>query len=117
MFTDSMIQNHPVRTLYYHAPAPIDLTEATQPIETPSVTPLMITTPIKYSDYLKELTQTPATPTPDLPNPLLSITAPYKDGDLMLAYFFINEHTLVITDSTDIIPKLLERYANSQIYQ
>ena len=117
LFTDTMIQNHPVRALYYHASAPIDLTESTPSTATPVVAIPTISVPIKYSDYIKQLTRTPVTPTPDLPNPLLSITSPYKDGDLMLAYFFINEHTLVITDSTDIIPKLLERYANSQIYQ
>ncbi len=120
LFTDTMIQNHPVRALYYHAPTPIDLTETLPSIATPTVATPTVTTPIKYTDYLKQLAQPPTTTTiatPDLPNPQIVTASPYKDGDLMLAYFFINEHTLVITDSTDIIPKLLERYANSQIYK
>jgi predicted alpha/beta hydrolase family esterase len=119
-FTDVTVQNHPVRALYYHTPAPIDLTETLPTSATPTVTNPVVTTSIKYSDYIKQLTQPPTVSAPiipDLPNPQLTIVSPYKDGDLMLAYFFINEHTLVITDSTSIIPKLLERYANSQIYK
>ena len=131
IFQDAMVQNHPVRALYYHAPVPITLDEPVAQTATPAAQPF---TPIPYKQYLKNLkagsaaTATPAvqTPdinfiapatTPDLPNALLNVPAPYKDGDLMLAYFFLNEHTLVITDSTAIIPQILERYANSQIYK
>lgn len=50
-------------------------------------------------------------------NPLLSITSPYREGDIMMVYFFLNEHTLIITNRVDIIPEILKRWANSQIYK
>lgn len=58
-----------------------------------------------------------ATTADNLGNLFASQIAPYQEDDLMLSYFFLNEKTLVITDSLDIIPELLKRYANRQIYQ
>ena len=40
-----------------------------------------------------------------------------SDKNLMLAYFFLNEHTIIIVDNLDEIPTILTRSANSQIYQ
>jgi hypothetical protein len=39
-----------------------------------------------------------------------------ENNQFMLGYFFLNDRTLVIIDSTEIIPEILARYANRQIY-
>jgi hypothetical protein len=41
----------------------------------------------------------------------------FRYNDLMLGYFFLNEHAVVIVDNPDSIPEILSRYANSQIYK
>ncbi len=87
IFQDEMVQNKNVRTLRYHKPTDITLDENTT-IEM-----------IKSN------------------NPFVNQTSPYQENDLMISYFFLNEKTLIITDSLDIIPELLKRYANRQIYQ
>ncbi len=38
-------------------------------------------------------------------------------GDRRIAYFFLNERTIIITDQPEIIPALIRRWANSQIYK
>lgn len=40
-----------------------------------------------------------------------------EEGGSDLAYFFLTERIVVITDQVSIIPELLKRFANSQIYR
>ncbi|MDB4984128.1 MAG: hypothetical protein JWM20_307 [Patescibacteria group bacterium] len=143
-FTNAIVENHPVRALYYHAKAKVTLDEPVAATSAPVAAQTSSFTAVSYKDYLKNLkgeampsshtqgggtvalaTETSQAPdinfiapatTPNIPNALINVPVPYKEGDLMLAYFFINEHTLIVTDSTAIIPQILERYANSQIY-
>lgn len=92
IFTEELVQNKSVRTLRYHK-----------------------TADITFDDPVSTLINggNPGTAL----NPFVSQTSPYQENDLMIAYFFLNEKTVVITDNLDIIPELLKRYANSQIYQ
>lgn len=39
-----------------------------------------------------------------------------ETNDIILSYFFLDEHTVVITDRVEIIPELLHRWGNRQIY-
>ena len=39
------------------------------------------------------------------------------DGKILLAYFFLNEHTVIIVDNLEEIPIILTKSANSQTYQ
>ena len=86
-FDNEIISNENVRVLRYHAPASITL---------------------DGSDA--------STAGTGSPNAFVGITSPYQDNDIMLAYFFLDEHTIVIVDKVEIIPELLKRFANSQIY-
>lgn len=98
VFTDEVIQNKNVRTLRYHKPvSSISFEESDSGTpQTSSIT----------SSLQNMITQ----------NPLLSTPSPYEENELMLAYFFLNEKTLIVTDHAAIIPELIKRYANSQIY-
>lgn len=42
--------------------------------------------------------------------------SPYQENEFILGYFFLNDATIVIVDNPEIIPELLTRYANRQIY-
>ncbi len=132
VFHDELINNKNVRVLRYHKPVDITLDEA-QPTDT-------VPTPVPASPATAPTTDTASATTPaasdttgtpaDVPqdfvfqgiqavtsqNPLTNVAAPYKENDIMLAYFFLNQHTIVITDQVNIIPELLTRYANGQIY-
>ena len=138
-FASELITNQNMRVLRYHDTGAINLYEqpaVSTAVTTTPTTPVFV--PISYKDYFKKnpsaLVATPATATPlvtataitasavistnvtDSSNPYLAITAPYKDNDVMLAYFFLNDHTLVITDNVTIVPELIARYDNSQLY-
>lgn len=93
VFTDEMIQNKAVRTLRYQASASINLNDNS--------------------------TDTPPVPTAasQAGNAFADAVSPYQPGDLILAYFFLNEKTVIITDNLELIPELLKRYADRQIYQ
>jgi predicted alpha/beta hydrolase family esterase len=86
VFSDEVIANYTVRVARYHAPAKITLDEGTSPADT------------------------------SLQNVFANTLSPYKENDVMLGYFFLNEKTLIITDQLDIIPELVKRWANQQIY-
>lgn len=100
VFQDELLQNKNVRTLRYHKSATISLDDSS----TSSTTSAL--------DSISSTVQAVITN-----NPFANQTAPYQENDLMLAYFFLNEKTLIITDNLEIVPELLKRYANSQIYQ
>lgn len=104
VFQDELLQNKNVRTLRYHKPTTISLDD------TPSSDTSSTTT--SALDSISSTVQTIVAN-----NPFANQAAPYQENDLMLAYFFLNEKTLIITDNLEIIPELLKRYANSQIYQ
>lgn len=40
-----------------------------------------------------------------------------SDGKILLAYFFLNEHTVIVVDNLEEIPIILTKSANSQTYQ
>jgi hypothetical protein len=103
VFQDELLQNKNVRTLRYRKPTTISLDEAS-----PIVTP---TTPSAF-DSISSTVQTVIAN-----NPFANQTTPYQENDLMISYFFLNEKTLVITNNLELVPELLKRYANSQIYQ
>jgi len=42
--------------------------------------------------------------------------SPYQDGDMMVAYFFLNDHAIVIINNPNVIPTILERYDDRQVY-
>jgi predicted alpha/beta hydrolase family esterase len=92
VFQDELIDNKNVRTLRYHPPTPVSLDATGTALSASTVTAAMN-------------------------NAFISHTTPYKNNDLMISYFFLNEKTLVITNSLDIVPELLKRWADSQIYQ
>lgn len=114
-FSDKMITNHPVRALYYHTPTAVTFDE---PGQVPSM-PEQPQKPVSYVEYLKraEEAQKAAQAAAQQNTSPIPVAAPYKEGELMLAYFFISDRLMIVTDSTDLIPELLKRYANSQIYQ
>lgn len=39
-----------------------------------------------------------------------------ETNDIILSYFFLDEHTVIITDRVEIIPELLHRWGNRRIY-
>ena len=92
VFTDELVQNKAVRTLRYQSSATISLDEETGTTTAQSVAN-------------------------QAGNAFANAVAPYQNGDLVLAYFFLNEKTVIITDNLELIPELLKRYADRQIYQ
>ncbi len=94
VFTDELINNKQVRTLRYQPTAAIAFDDG-----------------VATSDAA-------ATPiTTQASNAFANAIAPYQPGDLILAYFFLNEKTVVITNNLELIPELLKRYSDRQIYQ
>lgn len=91
-FTDELIQNKPVRTLRHQPSATISL-----------------------DDEMSDTTDQSTTTTQRV-NVFTNAVAPYQNGDLVLAYFFLNEKTVIIVDNLNLIPELLKRYADRQIY-
>ena len=124
VFHDELINNKNVRVLRYHKPVDVTLDEPQPATTTVPTTDAAAATPA--TPAASDTPGTPAAVPQDLvfqgtqavtsQNPLANVTAPYKENDIMLAYFFLNQHTVVITDQVNIIPELLSRYANSQIY-
>ena len=98
VFQDELVQNKNIRTLRYYKPTGITLDDPTASMAT--------------TDIVQQGLETIASN-----NPFANQVSPYQENDLMISYFFLNEKTLVITDSLNIIPELLKRYANRQIYQ
>lgn len=92
-FTDELIQNKNIRVLRYKAPATISLENADSE------------------------TSGGETPVEGISNAFADAISPYEENELVIAYFFLNEKTLIILDDLDIIPELLKRYADRQIYQ
>ena len=118
VFRDEMVANKAIRALRYKKPADIVLEEPPLPdlTQTPSQEPT------------QESLIDPGTPS--LPNfisegiqtiqeaiPIAAPVAPYQENDLMMGYFFLNDHTVVVVDNLVIIPEILTRSANSQIYK
>ena len=112
-FENEVIANQNIRALRYHEPTTVTLSDDSTTVAT------SLSTSDASAGTATAQTATPViTPQiPDSNNPFVNITTPYTDNDLMLAYFFLNEKTLIITDSASIIPQILARYAGSQIYQ
>jgi predicted alpha/beta hydrolase family esterase len=92
-FTEELINNKPVRTLRYQSTATIAFDDTGE----------------NNSEVVPITTQAS--------NAFANAIAPYQPGDLILAYFFLNEKTIVITNNLDLIPELLRRYSDRQIYQ
>ena len=44
------------------------------------------------------------------------VISPYTDGDVMIAYFFLNDHAVVVVNNLDVIPTILQRYDDRQVY-
>lgn len=117
IFKDEMISNKNVRVLRYQKPTPITLDEVSQVSE-----PESETIPVPTDDN-----STPDTISPNFvsegitaiasENPFVNTVSPYQENEIIMAYFFLNEHTLIIVDNVAIIPELLKRWANRQIYQ
>ena len=103
VFQDELLQNKNVRTLRYHKPTTISLDDTSTAVASTT------------TSALGSISSTVQTVLAN--NPFANQTAPYQENDLMLSYFFLNEKTLVITDNLELVPELLKRYANSQIYQ
>lgn len=93
LFTDELINNKPVRTLRYQPTATIAFDDTGE----------------NNSEVVPITTQAS--------NAFANAIAPYQAGDLILAYFFLNEKTVVITNNLELIPELLRRYSDRQIYQ
>lgn len=128
VFKDEMIANRNLRVLRYVKSALINFSETTPTISsstTPVVKPVGVATTVPAVVGNNATTTDTASPISNfvsegitaIQNPFVTITAPYHDNDVMLAYFFLNEKTVVVVDNLDIIPELLSRYANRQIYQ
>jgi serine hydrolase len=45
-----------------------------------------------------------------------AVASPYNDNDVMLAYFFLNDHAVIVVNNLDVIPTILERYDDRQVY-
>jgi len=115
-FDDETISNQNIRVLRYQTPATVTLSDSTSDT---SATPSTATSDASASPQAAPVFTTTPTSSPatsDSENPFVNIVSPYQSGDVMLAYFFLNEKTLIITDNTAIIPQILARYAGSQIY-
>jgi hypothetical protein len=93
VFTDELINNKPVRALRYQPTAAIAFDDSSE----------------NDSEAAPITTQAS--------NAFANAIAPYQPGDLILAYFFLNEKTIVITNNLELIPELLRRYSDRQIYQ
>ncbi|MEI8223912.1 MAG: alpha/beta hydrolase [bacterium] len=103
VFQDELLQNKNVRTLRYRKPVTISLDDTSTAVTSTT------------SSALDSISSTVQTVLAN--NPFTNQSAPYQEKDLMISYFFLNEKTLVITDNLELVPELLKRYANSQIYQ
>lgn len=101
-FQDELLSNKNVRVLRYKKPPTITLEDA------PSEKVSSSTSSNFVSEGIKNIVSQ---------NPFVTTVSPYQENDIMLAYFFLNEHTLIITDNISIIPELLKRWANQQVYQ
>ena len=115
-FHDEMVANKNIRVLRYKKPAELVMEKpaaqpvSSIPIEAQDPGPTEVA-PIPLPNFISEgvqaIQQTLPTPTP----------SPYQENDLMLGYFFLNDRTVIIVDNLALIPELLTRYANSQIYK
>ncbi len=124
VFHDEMVANKNIRVLRYKKPAEIIMEKPVVPVTPAPAQPLTPTPDAATA------ANTPSTETIPLPNfisegiqtiqeniPAPALVSPYKENDLMLGYFFLNDRTLIIVDNLALIPELLTRYANSQIYK
>ncbi len=120
-FHDELVANKNIRVLRYKKPLEttsesqvltdsssepeptqdLSLTESEDSVETPPV-PNFISENISV---ISEAIQTP------------QLTSPYQENDFMIGYFFLNDRTVIIIDNLALIPEILTRYANSQIYK
>jgi len=123
-FHGEMVSNKNIRVLRYKKPAEIVMEQPIAP-----TTPTPMETPAPTPDAATAV-DTPSAETMPLPNfisegiqaiqeniPTPAPVSPYQENDLMLGYFFLNDHTVIIVDNLALIPELLTRYANSQIYR
>lgn len=109
-FGDELISNKNARVLRYAKPPRITLDEPVSNASEESATGSTTTGTAGnfVSEGIKAATAN---------NPFVDSVSPYRENEIMLAYFFLNEHTVVITDKAEIIPEILKRWANRQIYQ
>lgn len=99
IFQDEVIQNKNVRVLRYRKP-----TTAITFEDSASGTPPASSITSTVQAIIES-------------NPFASPSSRYDENQIMLAYFFLNEKTLIITDNLEIIPEIITRYASRQIYQ
>lgn len=121
-FHDELITNKNVRVLRYQKP--IEITSEPEPSLIPSLT----ITPPPISTTTQATSPVPVATSPvnfisegietiQEINPFLNPASPYTENDIILAYFFLNEKTVIIVDDVSIIDEILKRYTNQQIYQ
>lgn len=111
-FQDEMIANRTVRALRFQKTNDISLDENSKPTADSETEGITFTIPLDESET------TVTTPTfNNIINPFINPISPYDENELMIGYFFLTENSVVITDNLELIPEILARFANSQIYR